>query len=112
LVSREYGRFLNSAINLILNYYVLNRLAPKDLNLLKAFQNRRNWPLSTLKRGGLFAAGFSKENCSSEANLMGFKISKIVPGGLPEALGAALINLFSSRSKGFELAGFQKLFEN
>jgi hypothetical protein len=37
---------------------------------------------------------------------------RVGSGLLPKALGVALRNLLSKRSKGFELAGFKKLFTN
>jgi hypothetical protein len=59
------------------------------------------------------AARSSKENCSSETNLVVFeKIGEIGPGRLFKALGAAPRNLLSDRNKGCELVSFQKLGPN
>jgi hypothetical protein len=43
---------------------------------------------------------------------VGFQNHPVGSGRLSKALGAALRNLLSNRSKGFELAGFEKLFTN
>jgi hypothetical protein len=59
--------------------------------MLKVLKKRRNWPWLAFK---------------SETYLAGLKISKIIPGQLSKALGAATRNLFSNRSKGIELAAF------
>jgi hypothetical protein len=59
------------------------------LNLRKAFDNlqERLWPA--------------------------FKIGELAGSGrLPKALSPAPLNLLPNRSKGFELAGFKKLFAN
>jgi hypothetical protein len=44
--------------------------------------------------------------------LAGFQNRRVGSGRLSKALGAAPRNLLSNRSKGFELAGFKKLFAN
>jgi hypothetical protein len=44
--------------------------------------------------------------------LAGFQNRQVGSGRLSKALGAAPRNLLSNRSKGFELAGFKKLFAN
>jgi hypothetical protein len=41
-----------------------------------------------------------------------FKTGEITPCRLSKALGASPINLLSTGSKGFDLAGFEKLFAN
>jgi hypothetical protein len=66
--------------------------------LRKAFENRQDWLLPAFKIGELALAGF--QNWQN-----GF-------GRLSKALGAATRNLLSNRCKGFELAGFKKLFAN
>jgi hypothetical protein len=57
-----------------------------------------SWLLLPFKIGELALASFQNRRNDS--------------GGLSNALGAARINLLSNRSKGFELAGFKKLFAN
>jgi hypothetical protein len=47
-----------------------------------------------------------------ELALAGFQNRRNGSGRLLKALGAATRNLLSNRSKGFELAGFKKLFAN
>jgi hypothetical protein len=47
-----------------------------------------------------------------ELALAGFQNGQIGSGRLSKALGAAMRNLLSNRSKGFELASFKKLFAN
>jgi hypothetical protein len=42
----------------------------------------------------------------------GFQNWQVGSGQLSKALGTALRNLLSNRSKGFELASFKKLFAN
>jgi hypothetical protein len=44
--------------------------------------------------------------------LAGFQNRQAGSGRLSKALGAAPRNLLSNRSKGFEIAGFKKLFAN
>jgi hypothetical protein len=56
------------------------------LNLLKAFQNRRNWPWLGLKNSGRCSIGFLKENGSSEIHLAGLKTGEFGPGRFSEAL--------------------------
>jgi hypothetical protein len=48
-------------------------------------------------------------NCSAETYLADLKIGKTGLGLFSKALDAAPTNLFNNRSKGLELAGFQKL---
>jgi hypothetical protein len=57
-----------------------------------------SWLRLPFKIGELALAGFQNRGNSS--------------GRLSKALGAATRNLLSNRSKGFELAGFKKLFAN
>jgi hypothetical protein len=81
----------------------LSRLARKLLNLLKAFQNQRHWPWPAFKSGGHCAASFSKQIFSSETYLPDFlKLARLTHG-------EAQKYLLSNRSKGFEVARFQKL---
>jgi hypothetical protein len=47
-----------------------------------------------------------------ELALAAFQNRRVGSGWLSKALGAALRNQFTKRSKGFELAGFKKLFAN
>jgi hypothetical protein len=68
------------------------------LNLRKPFENRQDSLLPAFKIGELALAGFQNRQNGS--------------GRLSKALGAAKRNLLSNRSKGFELAGFKKLFAN
>jgi hypothetical protein len=82
------------------------------LNLFKAFKNQRSWPWLAFKSGRRYAAGFSQENCSLKTYLAGLNISEIGLGWLSKALSSPLRNLLSNRSKGLELAGFQKLWTN
>jgi hypothetical protein len=70
----------------------------KLLNLQKAFETRQDRLLPAFKIGELALAGFQNQRVGS--------------GRLSKALGAALRNLLSNRSKGVELAGFKKLFAN
>jgi hypothetical protein len=58
------------------------RLAPKAFEFVKVFQNRKKWPWPAFESGRHCAAGFSKENCSSETYLAGLKIGKTGPGRL------------------------------
>jgi RNA:NAD 2'-phosphotransferase (TPT1/KptA family) len=85
---------------------------PKVLNLLKAFQNRRDCQWPAFKSGVHYAAHCSKENCSSATYLLDFKIGEIASCPFSKALGAILRHLASNRSKEFENAGFEKLSEN
>jgi hypothetical protein len=48
----------------------------------------------------------------SELALAGFQNRQVGSGWLSKALGAATINLLANKSKGFDLAGFKKLFAN
>jgi hypothetical protein len=68
------------------------------LNLRKAFENWQDKLLPAFKIGELALAAFQNRRVGS--------------GRLSKALGAATRNLLSNRSKGFELAGFKKLFAN
>jgi hypothetical protein len=69
------------------------------------------WP--AFKNGGLCAARFSKENCLIRKIFNGFQNCRFGSGRLSKALGAALRNPSSNRSKGFELFElFEKLFAN
>jgi hypothetical protein len=47
-----------------------------------------------------------------ELALTGFQNRRVGSGWLSKALNTAPRNLLSNRSKGFELAGFEKLFAN
>jgi hypothetical protein len=47
-----------------------------------------------------------------ELALAGFQNRRVGSGQLSKALDTALRNLLSNRSKGFELASFEKLFTN
>jgi hypothetical protein len=64
------------------------------------------------KRGVRCPACFSKENCSLAAYLRDYKTDEITPHWFSKALGATPSHLFSNRSIGFELAGFEKLSAN
>jgi hypothetical protein len=79
------------------------------LNLLKVFQNPRNWPWTAFKSDGRCAASFSKENCLLETYFAGLKTSKFGPRWFSTAIGATVRNLSSNRSKGYEFASFDKL---
>jgi hypothetical protein len=61
------------------------------------------------KSGGRCVARFSKENCSPATYLPDFKTGDVAPRRFSEALGATPRHLLSNRSKGFELAGFEKI---
>jgi hypothetical protein len=82
------------------------------LNLLKAFQNRRDCHWPAFKSGGRCFARFSKVNCSSATYLPNFKTGEVAPCRFSKALSATLRHLLSNRSKGFEIAGFEKISEN
>jgi hypothetical protein len=58
---------------------------------------------------GCYAVSCSKENCSAETYLADLKIGKTGLGLFSKGLDVAPTNLFNNRSKGLELAGFQKL---
>jgi hypothetical protein len=60
---------------------------------------------------GAVLPAFQKK-CSSETYLASLKTGKIDPGRFLKALGAALRNMLSNKSKGFELGGFEKLSAN
>jgi hypothetical protein len=68
-------------------------LCQKLLNLLKAFQNRRDclWP--AFKSGGRRPAHFSKESCSSVTCLQDFKTGEIASGRLSK-VGALSCQIF------------------
>jgi hypothetical protein len=82
------------------------------LNLQKAFENwqDRRWP--AFKSGGRCTTHFSKNNYLIVQIFGGFQNRPVGSGHFSIALGAAPRNLLSNRSKGFELAGFEKLFTN
>jgi hypothetical protein len=76
------------------------------LNLRKAFENRRDrfWP--AFKIGELALVGIQNRRVGS--GRLSKSASWLWPASqLSKALRAALRNLFSNRSKGFELAGFK-----
>jgi hypothetical protein len=108
-----------------LNEEILCRLAQK------AFENRQDglWP--ALKIGELALTGIQTQQVGSgwlsksaswlwpafklgELGLAGFQNRRVGSGRLSKALDTAPRNLLpeSNRSKGFELAGFEKLFAN
>jgi hypothetical protein len=64
-----------------------------------------SWPWPAFKMGKLALAGFQNWRVGSTELSVG-------SGQLSKALDAAPRNLLSNRSKGFELAGFKKLFAN
>jgi hypothetical protein len=66
--------------------------------LRKAFENRQDRLLPAFKIGELALAGFQNWRNGS--------------GRISKTPGAATRNLLTNRSKGFELAGFKKLFAN
>jgi hypothetical protein len=82
------------------------------LNLQKVFENRKDRPCPAFKSGVRCAARFSKKNCLIRKIFGGFRYHRVGSGQLSTALGAAAKNLLSNRSKGFELAGFERLFAN
>jgi hypothetical protein len=51
------------------------------------------------------------ENCSLATYLLDFKTGKIASGRFSKALSATLRHLSPNRSKGFELPGFEKLWQ-
>jgi hypothetical protein len=87
-------------------------LRQKLLNLLKAFQNWRDYHWPAFKSGGCYAACFSKENCSSATYLLDFKIGEIAPCWFSKALGTTPRHLLFNCRKGFELPGLDKLSAN
>jgi hypothetical protein len=80
------------------------------LNFQKAFEIRQDRLLPAFKIGELALAAFQNRQVGSG------RLSKpakwLWPAFKKKALGAATRNLLSNRSKGFELAGFKKLFAN
>jgi hypothetical protein len=99
------------------------------LNLRKAFENRRDrlWP--AFKIGELALASIQNRRVGSswlsklaswlwpafkigELALAGFQNQQVGSGWLSIALRTAPRKLLSNRSKGFEFAGFEKLFAN
>jgi hypothetical protein len=66
----------------------------------------QNWPWRLSEVAGAGAAGFSKEKCTSQTYLAGFKTGEIGPGWFSKALSVAPRNLLSNGSEGFELSGF------
>jgi hypothetical protein len=67
-----------------------------------------SWLWPAFKIGELALAGFQNRQVGS--GLLSKSASWLWPAF--KALGAALRNLLSNRSKGFEFAGFKKLFAN
>jgi hypothetical protein len=82
------------------------------LNLQKVFETRPDRPWQAFKSGGHWAAHFLKVNCLIVKIFGGFQNRQVGSGQLSNALGAALRNLLSKRSKGCGLAGFENLFTN
>jgi hypothetical protein len=89
------------------------------LNLRKAFENRRDRLWLAFKIGELGSGWLSKSASwlwpafkIGELTLASFQNWRVSSGWLSKALSAVPRNLLSNRSKGFELAGFQKLFTN
>jgi hypothetical protein len=99
------------------------------LNLRKAFENRQDRLFTAFKISELALTGFQNRRVGSsylsksaswlwlpfkisELALAGFQNRRNGSGRLSKALGAATRNLLSNRSKGFELASFNKLFAN
>jgi hypothetical protein len=69
-------------------------------------------PLAGFQKWWRCFARFSKENCLSATYLPNFKTGEVAPCRFSKALGATLRHLLSNRSKGFEIAGFEKISEN
>jgi hypothetical protein len=67
-----------------------------------------SWLWPAFKVGELALAAFQNRRVGS----VGFQNWRNGSGRLSKALSAATRNLLSNRSKGFELAGFKKLFAN
>jgi hypothetical protein len=82
------------------------------LNLLKAFQNRRDCHRPAFKSGEHCAAHFSKEDCSSATYLPDLKTGEIAPRQFSKALSATTIRRSSNKSIRFELASFENLSAN
>jgi hypothetical protein len=82
------------------------------LNSLKDFENQQDCHWPAFKSGGHCVAHFSKENCLSASYFPVFKTGEVAPCRFSKALGATLKHLLSNRSKGFELAGFEKISAN
>ncbi len=99
------------------------------MNLRKAFENRQDRLFPAFKIDELALADFQNRRVGSgrlsksaswlwlpfkigELALAGFQNLQNGSGRLSKGLGAATRNLFSNRSKGFELVGFKKLFAN
>jgi hypothetical protein len=73
---------------------------------LASFQNRRVGSGQLSKSASWLWPAFK----IGELALASFQNQRVGSGQLSKALGAALRILLSNRSKGFELAGFKKLF--
>jgi hypothetical protein len=99
------------------------------LSLREAFENRRGRLWLAFKIGELALAGIQNWRVGSgrlsklaswlwpafkigKLALAGFQNRQVGSGRLSKALRAAPRNLLSNWSKGFELAGFKKLFAN
>jgi hypothetical protein len=80
--------------------------------LQKAFENRQDGPWPAFKSSGRCTASCSKENCLIGKIFDGFQNHWVDSDRLSKVLGAAPRNFSSNRSKGFELADFEKLFAN
>jgi hypothetical protein len=76
--------------------------------LQKAFENRQDGSGGLSKSASWLWPAFKL----GELALAGFQNRRVGSGRLSKALDTAPRNLLSNRSKGFELAGFERLFAN
>jgi hypothetical protein len=65
-----------------------------------------------LKTGKIGPGWLSKENCLIRKIFGGYQNRRVSSGRLSKTLSAALRNMLSNRSKGFELDGFEKFLAN
>jgi hypothetical protein len=89
---------------------MLSHLVQKLFNSQKAFKNWQDRPWLAFKSGRCCTARFSKENCLIGKIFSGLQNRRVGSGRLSKALSVVPINLLFNRDKGFELAGFEKLF--
>jgi hypothetical protein len=81
--------------------------------LLEAFQKPAKLALARFQKWWALCSPLSKQNCSSQTYLPDFKTREITPPFVFQMLLVQLPrNLLSSRSKGFDLACFEKLSAN
>jgi hypothetical protein len=82
------------------------------LDLRKAFQNRKDCHWPAFKSGGAVLPAFQKRIVHWQLICPILNFIRMPPCHFSKALGATPRHLSSSRSKGIELAGFEKLSAN